>query len=259
MKSFSTFVKKMARLILILLFVPIFLFSQKNIDEKVSFPMISGAYMLQFPVADMARQYGINSNVGTSFSWKLNNNIWLEINSNFLFGSKLKGDAAHLFDSIETSNGMIINMHGEYAKVRTFERGFFVGAKAGYVFSFKKPNPNSGLLVTFGVGHFQHKIRIENDGNNAPQIINDYKQGYDKMRYGLGLSQFIGYVYFSKSQIANFYVGMECYEAFTQSGRSWDFNLMKKDDKKYFDVLYSIKFGWIIPIYAKTPQPYYFY
>jgi hypothetical protein len=183
----------------------------------------------------------------------------LELNPNFIFGNKLKGEAAHIFDSIKTSNGTIINMHGEYAKVRTFERGYFIGVKLGYIYNFTKPNPNSGILFSLGSGILQHKIRIENDGNNAPQIINDYKYGYDKMRYGFCLSQFIGYIYFSKSQILNFYSGFEIYEAWTRSGRSWDFNLMKKDTNKYFDILYSIKFGWIIPIYSKPPQEYYYY
>lgn len=245
--------------VFVLLVFPLAVFSQKNIDEKISFPMLSASFMFQFPGADMAKQYGINSNIGSSFMWKLKNNIVFEANANFLFGDVLKGDAAHIFDSIKTSNGMIINMHGEYAKVRTFERGYFVGGRVGYIVSFNKPNPNSGLLFSAGAGHFQHKIRIENDGNNAPQIINEYKLGYDKMRYGLALSQFVGYIYFSKSQILNFYAGAEFYQAWTKSGRSWDFNLMKKDDKQYFDMLYSIKFGWIIPIYSKAPQNYYFY
>lgn len=150
-------------------------------------------------------------------------------------------------------------MHGEYAKVRTFERGYFVGARLGYIYSFNKPNPNSGILFSIGGGILQHKIRIENDGNNAPQIINEYKLGYDKMRYGFCLTQFVGYVYFSKSQILNFYTGLEFYQAWTKSGRSWDFNLMGKDNNSYLDMLYSFKFGWIIPIYSKEPQKFYFY
>ncbi|MCX7861743.1 MAG: hypothetical protein N2449_01965 [Bacteroidales bacterium] len=246
-------------LVLLLTSNTIVFFAQKSIDEKISFPMISSSFMIQIPGADMATQFGTNANIGGSFLWKLKNNFIFELNANHIFGSKLKGDAAHIFDSIKTSNGMIINMHGEYAKVRTFERGFFVGFRMGYIINFKKPNPNSGLMLMMGAGHLQHKIRIENDGNNAPQIINEYKLGYDKMRYGLSLSQFIGYVYFSKSQVLNFYIGTEFYQAWTKSGRSWDFNLMKKDENKYFDVLYSLKFGWIIPIYSKAPQQYYFY
>jgi hypothetical protein len=245
--------------VILLLYSPLILLAQKNIDQKISFPMISAAYMVQIPSGHISKNFGVNSNIGFSFSWKLKNNLLLELNPNFIFGNKLKGDAARIFDSIKTSNGMIINMHGEYAKVRTFERGYFVGARLGYIYSFNKPNPNSGILFSIGGGILQHKIRIENDGNNAPQIINEYKLGYDKMRYGFCLTQFVGYVYFSKSQILNFYTGLEFYQAWTKSGRSWDFNLMGKDNNSYLDMLYSFKFGWIIPIYSKEPQKFYFY
>lgn len=235
-------------------------FAQKNIDSCITFPMFSASYMLQIPGGDLAKRYGVNSNIGGSFMIKNKMNLLLDINGNFIFGSVLKGDAIHLFDSISTSNNQaIINENGEYAKVRTFERGFFVGARIGKIFSFRKPNCNSGILITLGGGYLQHKIRIENDGNNAPQIIGDYKLGYDKLRYGFSASEFIGFIYFSKSQVLNFYAGFEFYQAWTISGRSWDFNLMKKDDGKYFDLLNSFKVGWILPIYRKEPQKYYFY
>ncbi len=246
-------------ILLVLILFPYILLAQKNINEKISFPMISAAYMVQIPSGDISKNFGVNSNIGFSISWKFKSNLLLELNPNFIFGNNLKGDAARIFDSIKTSNGMIINMHGEYAKVRTFERGYFMGMRVGYIYSLKKPNPNSGILFSLGGGILQHKIRIENDGNNVPQVINKYKLGYDKMRYGFSLTQFIGYVYFSKSQITNFYVGIEFYQAWTKSGRSWDFNLMKRDNNKYLDMLHSIKFGWIIPIYSKEPQEYYYY
>ncbi|MCX7955302.1 MAG: hypothetical protein N3A01_08985 [Bacteroidales bacterium] len=232
--------------------------SQKIIDSLISFPMFSAAYMVQIPDGDLAKRYGINSNIGGSFIFKTKNNVFFEFNTNFIFGDKLKGDATHLFDSIKTSNGMIINEHGEYAKIRTFERGYFIGSKIGTILFLKYPNPNSGLLLMGGAGILQHKIRIENDGNNAPQILGEYKLGYDKMRYGFALSEFIGYIYFSRNQIINFYAGFEFYQAFTKSGREWDFNLRKKDTGKYKDLLHSIKVGWIIPIYKRAATNYYY-
>ncbi len=234
--------------------------AQKNIDSCITFPMFSASYMLQSPGGDLAERYGINSNIGGSFMLKTRKNLFFEFNVNCIFGSVLKGDASHLFDSISTSsNGAIINENGEYAKLRTFERGVFAGGRIGKIFSFGYPNKNSGILISVGGGYLMHKIRIENDGNNAPQILNDYKLGYDKLQYGFSASEFIGYIYFSKSQALNFYAGFEFYQAWTISGRSWDFNLMKKDDGKYFDLLNSFKVGWILPIYRKEPQKYYFY
>jgi len=233
-------------------------FSQKNIDSLISFPMVSANYMVQLPLADMSKNYGINNNIGTSLIYKTKNNVFFEINYNFIFGNKLKGDALKIFDSITTSDGNIINEHGEYAKVITSERGYFVGLKIG-LNTFKIKNPNSGILFKLGFGLFQHKINIENDGNNAPQILGEYKYGYDKMRYGPCFSQAIAFIYFSKSQIINFCLGIEFYEAFTKSGRAYDFNLRKKDNNNYLDILSSIMFSWIIPFYKKSANETYYY
>ncbi len=238
---------------------PFSLIAQKNLDSTIAFPMFSANFMMQVPGGDMAKLFGMNSNIGGSFMFKTRHNIFVEINANYIFGSTLKGEANHIFDSIATSNGNIINEYGVYADYNTYERGYFVGAKIGGVTFFKYPNPNSGLLLLVGGGFLQHKIRIEEDGNNAPQMVGDYRYGYDKMRYGFALTEYVGYVIFSKSQFFNFYVGFEFYQSWTKSGRAWDFNLMKKDNNHYFDLLHSIKVGWIIPIYRREPQSYYFY
>lgn len=252
--------------VLYLLFI-LFIFSfsiekvkaQKTIDSAITFPMFSGSYMVQFPGGDLSKRYGVNSNIGGSFMLKLKSNFIIEVNANYLFGNNLKGDAASVFDSISTSNGNIINENGEYSKISTFERGYFVGARIGKVFPLNKKHPNSGLLIMAGGGLLQHKLRIENDGNNTPQILGDYKKGYDKMCIGFSASEFVGYVYFSKKQLLNFYFGVEFYQGFTKSGRSYDFALMKKTDEKRMDLLNSIKVGWIIPIYKRVPDKYYFY
>ncbi|OFX32876.1 MAG: hypothetical protein A2X08_00450 [Bacteroidetes bacterium GWA2_32_17] len=233
--------------------------SQRSIDSAITVPLFTSSFMTQFPGGDMAKRYGTNTNIGGSFMLKLKSNFIFELNANYIFGSKLRGDATHLFDSIETSDGEIINEYGEFAKLRTFERGFFVGARLGKVFPLCKRNPNSGILFMLGGGLLQHKIRIENDGNNVPQIKGDYKKGYDKMSYGFSSTEFIGYMFFSKSQLLNFYAGLEFYQGFTKSGRSYDYSLMKKDTQSRLDFLTSIKVGWVIPIYRRMPDEYYYY
>ncbi len=238
-------------------------FAQEKKPEAKSFPMFSASYMYQVPGGDLANRFGGNSNIGGSFMYKHKSNFYFEINSNFIFGSVLKNDAASIFDSITTtrtdeSDGYIINEYGEYAKVVTSERGFFVGGRVGYILPVFKDNPNSGIMFSAGGGLLQHKIRIDNDGNNAPQINKDYRKGYDKLTNGLAVSEFVGFVYFGKQQLVNFYAGVEFYQAFTQSRRSYDFNLMGPDLQKRRDYLYGIKVGWIVPIYKREPDPFYY-
>jgi len=232
--------------------------AQDKKPEARSFPMFSLSYMFQIPGGDMADRFGPNSNIGGSFMHKFKNNLYYEVNSNFLFGSVLKNDALTIFDSITESHGKIINENGEYAKVVTSERGFFAGGRIGYIIPVWKNNPNSGIMVSAGGGLLQHKIRIDNDGNNTPQILDEYKKGYDKLTNGFATTEFVGVVYYGKQMLVNFYAGVELYQGFTQSRRSYDFNLMGPDLRKRSDNLYSIKVGWIIPIYKRLPDPFYY-
>ena len=254
--------KKLARISVVFIFYFLRMTlaqAQKTIDSAITFPMFSGSFMVQLPGGDMAERFGVNTNVGGSFMLKLKSNILFDANANYIFGSQLRGDATHLFDSIATLDSNLINENGEFAKIRTYERGYFIGIRTGFIFPFLRPNPNSGPMLMLGGGILQHKIRIENDGNNTPQINGDYKKGYDKMCIGFSTSEFLGYVYFSRNQLMNFYAGFEFYQGFTKSGRSYDYALMKKDTEKRLDLIYSFKVGWIIPIYKRVPDKYYYY
>jgi len=241
---------------LILISIPYLLNAQSK--EKLTIPMFSAAYMVQVPGGDLAERYGINSNIGGSFTLKLKNNFFLELNPNFIFGNNLKGDALTIFEEIETSNGNIININGEYAKVVVFQRGFYAGGRVGKMFPISSNNLNSGIVLSVGAGLLQHRIRIENDGNNTPQINFDYRKGYDKLTNGFSLTQFIGFMHISKHKLINYYFGFEFYQAWTESRRTYDFNLMGRDDRKRIDLLSGLKVGWIIPIYKRQPDPFYF-
>ncbi|MGQ9847064.1 MAG: hypothetical protein ACUVQP_06145, partial [Bacteroidales bacterium] len=67
------------------IFISLSVFAQKNIDTCIAFPMFSANYMLQFPGADIAHRFGVNSNIGGSFMIKNKKNILLELNGNYIF------------------------------------------------------------------------------------------------------------------------------------------------------------------------------
>ena len=249
----------MKKNLIILIFVvfPQFLFSQTIKDTKLFVPMISVSYSLQVPGGDLAQRFGINSTCGASFMMKTKSNFLFGIDGNFLFGSDVKENG--ILDSISTSNGQVINIFGEYAGIKFFERGFYINAKAGKIFPVFGPNENSGLLINTNIGLLQHKIRIENDGNNTPSILNDYAKGYDRLTNGLAISEFVGYMYFGNNGRVNFYAGVEFTQAWTKNRRSWNFDTMQKDDQLRHDYLYALKFGWIITLHKKMTDKVYYY
>ncbi len=230
---------------------------KKELTSSIS--LFSASYSYQIPGGDLAKRFGNNSSIGGSYMLKLKSNWIIGVEGNFLFGNNLKQEATSIFDAIKTSTGDIIDQYGNFATVLLSERGFFLGGKVGKIFPHLWfVNNNSGLFISGSIGLLQHKIRIENDGNRAPQILNDYKKGYDKLTNGLAISEFVGYMFVGKSQVLNFYAGLEFYQAWTMSRRSFDFPTMQQDTQKRTDLLYSLKAGWIIPVYKRMPDKFYY-
>lgn len=233
------------------------IYGQSDIkNTPINTSSLAFSYSYQLPRGDMAKRFGNNSNVGINFMRKLNNNFVWSIDANYLFGNKLKED--NILDSLETVKGQLLNNQGAYSDIRLYERGINIYARAGKLFPVLNPNPNSGILVTFGVGFLQHKIRIETIDNNVPYLDSEYKKGYDRLTNGLSLHEFAGYLYTGSNRMINFYAGFEFTQAFTKNRRDYDFFLMKKDDNKRIDYLNGIRFGFMIPLYRRAPREFYF-
>jgi hypothetical protein len=225
-------------------------------DSSISTPLLGAGYGYYMPSGDMAKRFGNSSSIQLHLDFKSKKRVTIGFNGSYIFGNNIK---ERLFDSIASPGGYIINKNGEFGDIRLYERGFTASMTLGGLVSFKKPNPNSGIMINVGFGFIQHKIRIETIGNNVPQLSKEYKKGYDRLSNGFLLSENIGYLYLSKNRLANFYIGFECMQGFTKNRRSYNFDTMEQDSKKRIDILYGAKFFWILPLYKKAPQEFYTY
>ena len=235
------------------------LHAQVNANDSVVaafIPTISYAY--QFPGGDIAKQYGQNSTIGAGLMYKSRKNVLFSLDANFIFGSDVKNTDS-ILKMVLTQNGYIIDGNGVYALYSMYERGYSINFRAGKVFNLLAVNPNSGVFLMGGLGYLVHRLNIDVQHETAPQITGDYAKGYDRLTTGFSLNQFIGYYYMGKSRTLNFYGGFEFYQAFTKSRRDYIFDLMKKDDTNHLDLFYGIKIGWMIPIYDRAPDKYYYY
>ena len=152
------------------------LMAQVNVrDSSIRFSafFISGA--LQFPGGDLSDRFGENTTVGLGFFHKTPSQWIFEGQGNFMFGNKI--EEKNILSAISTSTGAIIAADGRFADVRLFERGYQIGVNVGKLFPFKKPNPNSGLVLKIGPTFMQHKIKIDPIGNNVPQLTKEYRKG----------------------------------------------------------------------------------
>lgn len=233
-------------------------FSQKtsNVrDTLVHARIISAAFNYQIPFADMAKRFGNSAMIEGNFYFKVGNNFLLGVTGSFLFSGNIREDT--ILDALKTSGGNFINNSGIYSSVVLNERGFLVQAKAGKIFPAFKSNPNSGIMTMLGAGFMQHKIRIQEIGQDLPQFAGIYSKGYDRLTNGICISQFVGWLHADPRKLKNFYIGIEATEGFTQNRRDWNFDSHAKDETQRLDVLVGLKLAWYLPFYGNQYQEFY--
>lgn len=238
-------------------------FAQRALkDSSISIPYFSFQYQFQMPQRDMASRFGNNSSVGFSFLHKTKKRIMFGVDWNYIFGRDIKD--SNLFVNIGTSsnasgNNLIIDKRGNLATTRLWERGWHSHFKIGAMFLTLGPNPNSGFVFLVGAGMLYHKIRIEDIGNNAPQLSKEYRKGYDRLSFGFSTSQFIGYQLFSNNKFVNLMAGFEFIQGFTKNRRGYLYDQFRPDNESRLDILNGFKVAVSIPLYRRTPDSYYFY
>ena len=229
--------------------------SQSVKDSSIFTTQVSLSYAAQIPEGDLKNRFGWNSNIGFNVDFKLASNWVIGINSQFFFGNQVK-DTSMLTD-MYTSNGQTINQNGAFANVLAYERGWIFTGNIGKVFPIIGPNPNSGILLKFGAGFIQHKVRIEAEQDLVPQFTGEYSKLYDRYTNGLVLTQFIGYSHMGNKGLANFFAGIDLSEGFTRGRRLRQAGAETEVNKSRTDLLMGLRAGWIVPIRKRPLQDFY--
>jgi len=242
------------KFLIAILFCSFLSFSQ--IDSAGIFaPLVSIHLGGQLPGGDLSQRFGADLNMGGSFMIKTKKNWLLGVESNYFFGRNVKED---VLTQLRNENGEVTDNRGYPADIRITERGFGLHITGGKVFKLLAANPNSGLMITGGVGYLQHKIKLYDGQQEVASIRAPLSYGLDRLSRGVSFTQFIGYMYLSNNRFFNIYFGAEFYEAFTQSVRKLNYDTGLPDTQKRFDMLYGLRIGWILPLYKKTPNEYYY-
>ncbi len=218
--------------------------------------MVSPSAAVQLPGGNLKDRFGINAAIGLSFEYKMKNQFSFGIDGTFLFGNDLREN--NMLNALRTSTGDIVDSEGNIAIVLMSERAFTTSFNFGYLFTWKKPNPNSGVFLRIGCGFIQHKVRIEHNNNSIPSLEGDYLKGYDRLTNGILFSEMIGYRYLANRRLLNFFAGFEFMQGLTQNRRDYNFDLMGPDNTKRIDLLSGIRFGWILPLYKQAPPEFYY-
>jgi len=227
------------------------------LDSNITIPFIGVSYAVEFPTADLSDRFGAFSSFGGQFGLKFKSNIFVGLKAHVLFGNRVKETG--ILDSIRTSEGGIIEVGGGLNDPLFDMRGYSIFLSGGYIFPVFSPNPNIGIIVSGGIGFVQHKILIEFRDAQIPQLEEEYRKGYDRLSNGIALNQFIGYVYFGNNKLVNFYAGLDITQAWTKNRRGFNFDTRSFDTATRFDSMIGFRFGWMITLYRRAPQEYYYH
>lgn len=240
------------------LFLPVFLlfafanslFAQglagaKNLDPGV---LISLGYGPFFTAGDLADRFGGGWSVdgGVSFLPK-NSNLEIGVRAQFGFGDRVRED---VLAGLRTSDGLLIGNQRAPANIALRHRQFFIGPSFGYTLKIGK-NKRAGLHLRTSPGYFFHKIRFQDDVvQSVPQLLPEYRPGYDRLTGGFALHQFVGYQQLALDRRVNFYLGAEATVGFTKALRNFDFaaGTPSPADGRT-DILLGLKAGFILPLY----------
>lgn len=205
-------------------------------------------YGYQLPGGDLADRFGGGFKLGGRIdAARFPANWSLGLEGGFIFGNQVKED---VLAAVRTEDGGIIGNDRSFADIQLRQRAVFLGLAGSKVFPLGDKDRRSGLVLRLGGGLLQHRIRIQEDpARRAPVIEGVYQKGFDRLSNGPYLHQFVGYQYLSADRGINFYVGVEAYQAFTQSRRSFDLASREIPAGERFDQIWAFKVGWILPFY----------
>lgn len=227
-------------------------------ENKGAALLFNFSYAFHLPGGDLQERFGPNFSPGLEVAYLTDKKNWiLSLQSSFQFGSEVKTD---VLANLRTAEGFIIANDRAVADIQLRERGFYLGLGIGKLIGLAAGNYRSGIRIDLGAGLLQHQIRIQEDPvRTVAPLTGDYRKGYDRLSNGPALRQFIGYQYLSKDKRANFFVGIELIEGFTQSRRGYDFLLRQADLSSRLDLLYGLRLGLTLPFYiGQSPDEIYY-
>lgn len=226
-------------------------------DSSLFLTTIAPSYAYQIPDGDLRERFGPNSNIAMRVGIKTGSNIQLDLVGAFIFGNNVR-IRDEMLQSLKTSKGYVLTAAGERAQISYSQRGFSISLQAGKVFPLGY-NPNSGILLKAGAGFLQHNVRIKVEDRRVPHLNEDRTDYFDRRASGLTFHEFVGYQHFANNRVANFFIGLEFFQAFPENRRSFNVDDIEDNGRKRFDMLHGIRAGFMLPLYDSESKEVYYY
>lgn len=229
--------------------------AQQNIKDSVrtihkpvfdNSVLLGISFAMHNPSGDLKDRFGSSNTFGFNASYKFNRNIYFQTGVDILFGSNVKENG--ILDSLIGKSKELINNQGNFSTIRLYERGYTYHLNIGKIIPLSRLNPNSGLLLTGGIGFIQHKIKFIFNKSTLPQLEDNYFKGYDRLTNGIMFRGFIGYQRIAENGMFNFFAGIEFLKGNTYNRRELNYDTRVKDTRLRNDILTGLKLGIQIKI-----------
>ncbi|MFT5832524.1 MAG: hypothetical protein ACI97N_000135 [Cognaticolwellia sp.] len=227
-----------------------------QVEEVLNSPsgvLVNIHYGGEVPSGILAERFGAGFSIGFSPVYMSKRQWLFGLDAKFIFAGEVKED---VLANLKTRGGEIIGQDKGFAITSLNQRGYFIGGTFGKIIPLKEDR-RSGVRVLASAGFLRHKVRID-DGGTLPQLNGAYRLGYDRLTYGFGITEFVGYQYLSRNRLINFYAGMEFTQGFTKNRRTVNYDTGLSETGNRQDLLWGFKIGWILPLYdAKSTEIFY--
>lgn len=236
-------------------------FNQTKADSSKlggeAFPFVRFQFASFLTGGDFEKSFGNTYSVGGAVGYKTGSNWQIDIESGYFFGADVK--RKDMLNGITNAAGDATDLDGELVKLVFDIRAFNVFSSVGKIIPLSNKNQNSGLLIKAGIGYLQHRIKVDFRDGEVFQLSDEMLKGYDRLHTGIALKQFFGYQYYGRSNLFNFYFGLEMMEGFTINRRGYNYDSRSFDTDRKTDLLYGLRFGWTIPIRQRASEEFYYY
>jgi len=233
--------------------------AQLNVRDSLLSPsLVLASAGFHLPTQDLHKRFGPFASVGLAYLKKYKSGVLWGIDGQFMFGQSVKEQ--DMLKQVSTPDSFVIGGNGTLYDPHFFMRGFALSGKVGKLFPVIGPNKNSGIYTTLSVGLMQHKIRIDTERNaNVPPLTKQYLKGYDRLSNGIAFTPAIGFLYLGSKRIINFFFQLEYCQAFTENRRSFNYDTGLHDPTLRNDGSLTIRAGWVLPLYRKPSDQFYYY
>ena len=234
------------------------LWSTESYSQTVkSVNLLEFKYGIHFPSGDLGDRFGTNNDIGISIQRvSLEKKVFFGLEGIYIFGNTVKED---VLAQLRSYDGAVITLDGDAGDINLKERGYYVGLNAGKIFSTSSHKSKlTGIRAQIGAGFLQHKIRVQDNGENVVALEKKYLQGYDRLTNGPAMHLGLGYQYQSPTNNFHFHIMADLYGARTESRRNLDYLTGQYLSGKRTELLGGFSLAYIVTI-SRVDKPEHIY